>query len=299
MDITEKILFGEITGNRSPSVQYAFFDKERMIKRYAFGYVDINDKKEVDNNTTYNAYSITKTFTALAVLQLAQQEILDIDHAAKYYLSDIPYNPEITIKQILSHSAGIPNPIPLNWIHLSDNENFDRDQFFRDIISKNNKTHSKPNEKFAYSNLGYVLLGQIVEKVSGLSYENYVQHNIIDVLGIPENEMGFEIHDHGRHATGYHKKHSFSNLILGFFIDKSQYMVKSVSKWKPFKPFYVNGPSYGGLIGKVDSFIKYIQELLRPGCLLIMTNTKKCYSLKITPSITNLQECVYHGLKVS
>lgn len=275
MDIAEKMLSREIKEYRSPSVQYAFFERDRIIKRYVLGYADLNGKKEVDSNTTYNAYSVTKTFTALAVLQLAQQRKLDIDHSAKNYLTYIPYSSEITIRHLLSHSSGIPNPIPLNWVHLPGRKNFDRDKFFRDIIKRNNRTNSKPNEKFAYSNLGYVLLGQIIEKVSGLSYESYIRQNILNTLGRHDNELDFEIHDYGRHATGYHKRLSISNLILGYFIDKSELMDKPVSKWKPFKPFYVNGASYGGLIGTTDSFIDYIQMLLMPGSLLITDEYKK------------------------
>ncbi|MFZ0282566.1 MAG: serine hydrolase domain-containing protein [Bacteroidales bacterium] len=274
--MTEKLLLDEIKANRSPSIQYTLFNKDIILKRYAFGLADIDNGIEVDDKTTYNAYSVTKTFTALAILQMAQREKLSLDDSIKKYLPDIPYDSEITIKQVLSHSAGIPNPIPLSWIHLGNAKMaFDRDQFFKGILTKYNKTKSRPNEKYAYSNLGYVLLGQILEKVSGMKYEEYIQKNIIEAIGIPETEMGFEIHDPRRHATGYHKRLSFSNVILGFLIDKSKYMGKAGSTWKPFNPFYVNGPSYGGLIGTPDSFMKYIQALLKPDCQLITNEYKR------------------------
>lgn len=261
--MTEKLLLDEIMENRSPSVQYAMFDRERIINKYAFGLTGIDSSKEADKDTTYNAYSVTKTFTALAVLQLVQQGKLGLDETVKQYLPDIPYTSDITIMQVLSHSAGVPNPVPLRWIHLTrENKIFDRDQFFRDILSKNNRANSRPNEKYAYSNLGYVLIGQLIEKVSGTKYEEYVQNNIIKLLGIEESELGFENHDSSRHARGYHKRLSFSGLLLGFLIDKSKYMDKANSGWKPFKPFYVNGASYGGLIGTPDSFIRYLRELL-------------------------------------
>ena len=276
MDRIEELLIREIKKNTTPSIQYALFNKDSIIKRYAFGLADINDKKQVDKYITYNAYSVTKTFTALAVLQLAQQRKLSLDHLIKKYLHDVPYNSEITIKQVLSHTSGIPNPIPLSWIHLSsENKSFDRDQFFKDILAKYNRIKSSPNEKYAYSNLAYVILGQIIEKVSGKNYEEYIQNNIINSLRIPESELGFEIHDYSKHAKGYHKRFSFSNFILGFFIDKSKYMDKAGFQWKPFKSFYVNGASYGGLIGTPDSFIRYIQELLRPDCQLITNDYKK------------------------
>ena len=249
MDQTEKILLDEIKENRSPSVQYSIFTQNSIIKRYAFGFDNIEKRIEVSKSTTYNAYSVTKTFTALAILQLAQQGRLNIEDPIKDYLPYFPYNPSVKIKHVLSHSAGIPNPIPLAWIHLaSENQEFSRDDFFKNIILKSKGNTSEPNVKFSYSNLGYVLLGQLIEKVSGARYEEYIQNNIIKALGIPANEMGFEICDDSQHATGYHKKNSVSDIILGFLIDKSKYRDRSGHVWIPFRSFYVNGPSYGGLI---------------------------------------------------
>ncbi len=99
-------------------------------------------------------------------MQLEEKGRLKIDEPVKQYLPDFPYSSDITIKQLLTHSAGIPNPIPLSWIHLvSEHHSFHRDDFFKPIFDKRNKTKFRPNEKFAYSNLGYVLLGQIIEKL--------------------------------------------------------------------------------------------------------------------------------------
>ncbi len=65
------------------------------------------------------------------------------------------------------------------------------------------------------------------------------------------------------------------NMVLGFFIDKNKYMAKAEGAWKPFKSYYVNGTSYGGLIGTRDAFVRYIQELLRDNCSLITNEYKK------------------------
>lgn len=272
----EDILKKAVDHGNSPSVQYVLFDKNNIIKEYSFGWADILGNKKVNVQTTYNAFSVTKTFTALAVLQLTEKKALDIELPALTYLPGFPYSPDITIHQLLSHSAGIPNPIPLSWIHLiTEHPSFDRNQFFKGIFIKNNKTISKPNEKFAYSNLNYVLLGHLIEKVTGTSYEQYVTANIIEKLGINKDELGFVIPDIHRHATGYHKKRSFTNLVLGFFINKSKFMGKAQGKWKPFYPFYVNGSSYGGLIGTPYAFVKYIQQLLKPDNLLLSDKYKK------------------------
>ena len=177
----------------------------------------------------------------------------------------------------------------------NEHKSFDRNTFFKQIFAKNSKTNSKPNERYAYSNLGYVLLGQLIEKVSETSYEKYIHENILTPLGIEKSEMDFTITNTNQHAKGYHKKYSFSNVILGLMIDKSKFIDTTEGKWNSFKTFYVNGVSYGGLIGTSGAFVKYIQELLKPNCKLITGEYKK---LLFTENFTNQgkpQECVCRG----
>jgi CubicO group peptidase (beta-lactamase class C family) len=142
---------------------------------------------------------------------------------------------------------------------------------------------SKPNEKFAYSNLGYVLLGQMIENLTGMSYEKYISENVIKPLDLKENDLDFEL-SICRHAKGYHKYLSISNAVLGLLIDKSKFMSKAEGLWKPFRDNYVNGPSYGGLIGTARALAKYVQELLKPGCKLISDDSKK---RMFTENLTN------------
>jgi CubicO group peptidase (beta-lactamase class C family) len=265
MTEVETFLQKTVIDKNSPSVQYILFDKDNIIQECSLGLANIAGNIKVNNQTTYNAFSVTKTFTALAILQLAEKKKVDIEQPIKNYLPDFPYPGAITIRQLLSHSAGIPNPIPLKWIHLTTEQNsFDSHKFFKDIFISNKKMKFQPNQKFAYSNLGYVLLGQLIEKVADMRYEQYITDNIIHRLGLHNTALGFTILNPDLHAKGYHKRFSFTNTILGFFIDKSKYMGKGEGKWKPFNHFYVNGASYGGLIGTPMAFVKYIQTLLRP-----------------------------------
>jgi len=276
MDLIQGILKRQVTSNSSPSVQYVIFDKDHIIGNYNFGLADIKNNITASVSTTYHAFSVTKTFTALAVLQLAEQGKTDIDQPFKKYLPDFPYGDEITIRQVLAHSAGIPNGIPLSWIHLScDHKSFDYKWFYHKLFLAHDSTDFKPDEKFAYSNLGYILLGELIESISGMSYEEYIIENIVKKLGLDENSIAFKMKDMSGHAKGYHKIMSFSNLILGFFIKKSKYMDKPEGWWRPFKPFYVNGPAYGGLLGTPYAFVKYVQEILKPASSLISANSKK------------------------
>jgi len=285
MNDVDNILRGLIEKHKTPSVQYMFFNKDRIIHRFQDGFADVLNQIPVTEQTTFNGFSVTKTFTALAVLQLAEKGKLNIDDAAINYLPDFPYSADITIRQLLSHSAGIPNPNPLSWIHLEEeHQTFDKDKFFSEIFNRRNKTKSGPNEKFAYSNLGYFLLGQTIEKVSGQNYEDYVRENILRPIGITPEELDFEIIERDNQAKGYQKNISFMNVILGFFLNKSKYMDKTEGKWKPFKNYYLNGTSYGGLIGSPYGFVKYIQEMLKPDCQLLSDEYKE---MLFTENLTN------------
>lgn len=276
MTNANQILNYEIENNKSPSVQYYIFNEERVVDSIQMGFADIAGQKKTGTNTTYNAFSVTKTFTALAILQLAEKGKIDINQPVIQYLPEFPFETEITVKQLLNHTAGIPNPIPLSWIHLnSEHQTFDRNSFFKSVFEKNSKIKSKPNENFAYSNLGYVVLGQLIEKATKKTYEEYISENIIQKLPIKQDDLVFTITDKENHAKGYHKNMSFSNLILGFFIDKSKFMGETEGKWRSFRNYYVNGAPYGGLVGKPTALVAYIQELLRTSNILISNEYKQ------------------------
>ena len=237
----ERILDNLINSDKTPSAHYIHFTSENVIYEYCKGFANLKNRISINDRSVFHACSVTKTFTALAILQLQQQGKLSIDQPVKKYWSQFPYPGEITIHHLLSHTAGIANPIPLRWIHLAaEHSSFDGDSFFKPIFKKHGQVKTEPNERFQYSNLGYVLLGQLIERISGKSYENFIIDNIINKLELQPVELGFSITDFANNVTGYQKNWSFMNLLLGFFLDKPTFMGKTEGKWKPFKPFYVD-----------------------------------------------------------
>ncbi|MDF1697958.1 MAG: serine hydrolase [Saprospiraceae bacterium] len=278
----DKIIDKEVSKSKTPSIQYVIFDAENILYEKRSGLADVNILKPTTKNTAYSFYSITKTFTALAVLQLVESGDIEMDEPASRYLPDFPYSTQSTVRQLLSHSAGIPNPMPLGWIHLEEEHNdFKQKDFFKSIFEEHSQVKSQPNEKFSYSNLGYVLLGQIIEHISGMTYEKYVEENILKKFQI-ENEIAFSM---GKNqAIGYQKRRTLMNFVLSFLIDKSKFMDKGVGKWKPFKKSYVNGQAYGGLIGTANGLVTYLQEFLKPDSRLV---TQKQKRLLFTENYTN------------
>ena len=136
VNIADSILNNQIEKNKTPGLQYCFFDKDSIIHSYCGGMANVQSKKEVIASTTFNTYSVTKTFTALAILQLYERGLLDLDDPVSDYLKELPYPNSISIRQLLTHTSGIPNPLPLNWTHTpEEHQDFDRNHFFEKVFA--------------------------------------------------------------------------------------------------------------------------------------------------------------------
>ena len=272
----ESILSSQIDRHRTPGLQYYYFNQDDILFSYCGGVANNEKQVKVSKATTFNAYSVTKTFTALSILQLAEKELIGLDKPVVEYLPEFPYPTNVTTRHLLTHTAGIPNPMPLSWVHSAEeHDTFDYKAYFKVLFQKYNKIKSQPNQKFAYSNLGYVLLGMLIEKVSGQNYTDYITENIIGRTGITSDQLNFTIPDAGLHAKGYQKRVSFTNLILGILLDKSKFIDKSEGRWVSVKNLLVNGTPYGGLIGTGGGFVSYLQELLKPNNRLISDEYRK------------------------
>ena len=151
-----------------------------------------------DGDTAYNWASITKTMTAIAILQLRDRGNLSLDDSAVKYVPELEqvhdaYGPveAITIRELLTHSAGFRNPTwPWDCDDAKDCEwqPFEPTKWMQ-VAAMLPYTHVafKPGSQWSYSNLGYVFLGQIIERISGDDFEVYIDKNILKPLGMTES----------------------------------------------------------------------------------------------------------------
>jgi D-alanyl-D-alanine carboxypeptidase len=274
-DPVTDLLHLQVASGRTPAVQYRFFSPDSTLFRHDEGMGDLGNRVPVGAATTYNLLSITKTFTAVAILQLAEAGKLELDGAAADFLPGFPYSRGIRVRHLLTHSAGIANPLPLRWIHLAEEHDaFDSGAFFREVFARYPETRGPPGARFAYSNLGYVLLGQIVEHASGMPCEQYVTAHVLRTLGLSDSDLGFTI-DPATQARGYHRRMSASYFALGFLMDRRTFIEPGTGPWRAFRPFYLNGAAYGGLIGTADGLTGYVQALLDPGSGLLSEESRR------------------------
>jgi D-alanyl-D-alanine carboxypeptidase len=266
----------QYAGSQVPGLQYVVVDAVGTLFGYAGGWADIQNRKTMTLDTTLMTYSMTKTFTAVAILQLVERGELGLDDEIDPYLPDIPYGGHhISIRQLLDHTSGIPNPIPLRWVHLAEeDEGFDEDAALAQVLRDNPKLAFEPGQKFAYSNIGYWLLGKIIERATAQSYPNYVIANILMPLGLSAREMDFAIPDPARHAKGYLARYSLMNLVKGFVIE-SKFWGEYEGKWLRLKSHQLNGQAFGGLVGTARGFSRFLQDQLRTESVLFGPETRR------------------------
>ena len=212
-------LLSELPSTNEPGIQYVVVNSDSVVFKHSSGQADIKNKVALSSNHTMAAFSMTKTLTAIGVLQLLERDKIKLEDNISLYVEH-PYSTEITIRQLLSHTSGLPDPIPLKWVHLAKNHiTFNEKKALEKVLLENPKASSLPGEKYEYSNIGYWLLGGIIEKVSGLSYSEYISKNIFEPLHLSKSEIGFSVIQEENHAKGYLKKYSFMNLLKSFLIE--------------------------------------------------------------------------------
>src|ERR1041385_7456139 len=181
-------------------------EKGKVIYKKGFGFANMEWNIPNQPDTKHRLGSITKQFTSMLIMQLVQQGKLKLDVPISTYLPDYPKNngDAITIHHLLTHTSGIPD--------FTSFPNFFKDRMRNtytpeELVSffSDSALEFKPGERFQYSNSGYTLLGFIIEKVTGKSYEQVLQDNILTPLHM--NNTGY---DHNatllkNRASGYNK----------------------------------------------------------------------------------------------
>lgn len=157
----------------------------RIVFEKYNGLTEINKGEVINEDISFHLASVSKTFTAMAILKLWQNNQLLIDDLVSKYLPSFPY-PEITLRDLLSHRSGLPN-----YVHFMEALNWDThavltNQSLYEFILKNyNKLRAgRHNAYFDYCNTNYALLALVIEKVSNLSFSEYLDKTFFKPLGM-------------------------------------------------------------------------------------------------------------------
>lgn len=198
------------------------------------GIYDNSTGQKVDANTPIHLASVSKTFTAAAILKLMEQNKLSLDDSLSVYFPTLPYK-GITIKMLLTHRSGLPNYVYFmdgNKTVVSYRKNkrgrkirvvktvkdpnafqgiATNDDVLNFMITQKPAIQAYPNRYFHYCNTNYVLLALIVEKVSGQSFPTYLKKEIFEPYGL-QNSFVFGIADTARYIPSYGYRNSIYKL---------------------------------------------------------------------------------------
>jgi CubicO group peptidase (beta-lactamase class C family) len=191
-------------------------------------------KDSVTATTPFHLASVSKTFTAMAIMKLQEESKLKIDDEVSLYLPGFPLK-GVTIKSLLNHRSGIPN-----YVHYMENLGWNRKKQVtnQDVLDFIIANHSRiqigpPNKRFSYSNTNYALLALIVEKVTGQQFPEYMKLNFFEPLGMKDTYV-FTMADSARFLPSYFysgKQYAFDYLdqVYG---DKNVYTTpRDMLKW--------------------------------------------------------------------
>ena len=262
--LTRQVLDALVDSGKTPGFQYVFTSADEMLLAHHGGLANPQAQRQVRLDTTFNSYSVTKTLTAASVLKLVDQGLVDLDRPIAQYCDHWPQSGTATVRQALLHTAGFANPNPLAWVHL-DREPFafDRRRFVDDLLRAHSRPISKPGTRYAYSNIGYLLLGELIDRVSGQRYVQYVTEHLIAPLRLDNGAtLAFDIPKPAIHARGTLKRFGWFNAVLGCLIDRDRLVDTTAGRWVQFRNHHVNGDAYGGLIGNAHGLARYAQALL-------------------------------------
>ena len=242
------------------SIEIVEKGKTAYQNQTGFAYYDsTGEKVKANAQTQYRVGSITKMFTATLIMQLIEQEKLSLTTPLSVFYPEIKNAQEITIDQLLKHRSGLFN--------------YTADAEFRKYVSKPQSQAQmitrfsgfepafKPGEKFRYSNTNYMLLGYIIEKITGESYQSVLQKNIIDQLNLKNTHLGSVIDTDNNQAQSF------------YF---------SLSDWQIQKQWHMSTATAAGAIISSPHDLNIFISALMSGKLLSKLSSQKMLSSSYT-----------------
>jgi CubicO group peptidase (beta-lactamase class C family) len=204
-----------------PGISVGVVYDQKLVWARGFGYADVEKKIPATPATIYRMASVTKTFTATAIMQLRDAGKLSLDDPVVKHLpwfnikSEFAGAPVVTIRHLLTHTSGLPREAAFPyWME----NNFPTIEQIRETLP-NQEAAFAPETRWKYSNLALALAGEIVAVVSGSPYEVYVRDHILEPLGMSSSTMLFPEAHRSRLAVGYGRRMPEGNREIRPYMD--------------------------------------------------------------------------------
>lgn len=273
-----------VTAEHPPGLSVAVVKDGEVVYANGFGVADGPRNDIASKDTIYHWWSMTKIPTAVAVMQLHERGLLDIDDSISNYLPffKVTYDgveqTDISIRQVLNHTGGLSNAIPelITWLHMEGEPPVNQTELVIEKLPEYDELLFLPGEKSQYSNFGYMLLGALIEAVSGQTYEEYVIDHILLPLGMQNTNFVYSDSMAENEAVG--SQHLIDMYTPFFPIFKLNFLIRErvgMRFW--FNRVYNDQTSPTGLIGPVTDIglfmVAYLNDresILAPETILLM-----------------------------
>ncbi|GMQ31500.1 serine hydrolase [Algoriphagus confluentis] len=212
---------GQINGN------FLIAEKGKVIYKRSFGLANEETKQPLNEKSIFEIASVTKQFTATAIMILNEEDKLNLDDDISKFFPELIFYKGITIRHLLNHTSGLPD-----YMELLE-KNFDKSKIEtnNDIITffaqKQPKVVFVPSSKYEYSNTGYIFLASIIEKVSSETYDGFLQKNIFKPLKM-NNTFVYKRRSEPKkidnYAYGYVYSDSLKQYILPDYLEETKFV---------------------------------------------------------------------------
>jgi CubicO group peptidase (beta-lactamase class C family) len=251
------------------SVSIAVLHQGEIVYTYVYGQANPVTGLPADTGTIYRYGSMTKPFTATALMQLVEQGLVDLDAWPGEYIPEFPERWKVTVRQLLDHSACMPDSERLTTgLIAKRGESFPPlEEIFTAYVKDNLDLQCEPGKYSNYANTHYLALGRIIEEVSGEPYDSYVVDHILTPLGMDSTHFQL-VEAAERYAKGQYPTAKIDELItqLNEYHGSGQEDIilqkgESFSTIDDFRPL----PPWGGLLGTPSDLTHFLQMHLNGG----------------------------------
>lgn len=263
-----------VASGSPPGLSVVVVKDGQMVYNRGFGFADAPRNMLAAPETVYHWWSMTKIPTAIAILQLQEKGLLNIDDPVVKYLPWFDVTcpstdcPPISIRHLLQHSSGLPDTIPamIGWVHTGD-AGRNQTELVRKILPDYKKLKFNPGEKAVYSNLNYMVLGAVIEAVTDESYEHYITENILQPLGMSQTSFVYLPAMVEHEAAGTLPVVHFYTPMLPALLDTNALIRERQGKMFWFKRVYIDVTPSTGLIGPAPDVARFMIAYLNGGTL--------------------------------
>jgi CubicO group peptidase (beta-lactamase class C family) len=236
-----------VSSGKVPGLAFAVASPMGLEYAGAAGFADLAARRPATVADQYLWFSMTKIATATAAVKLHADGLLDLDAPIGTYLPGYRPHPRYghpTMRQLLTHSAGLGNPLPVRWVR-PEHEQADTDWLSR-IVKKHGTPRRPVGTLAVYSNIGYLLAGEVMRAATGRPVEQCVRGLVLDPLGM--TATGYSYDAGTPRAVGYVRMAPVLRPVLVRVLPDGV-VGPRIGPYTSLQPFLVNGPAYGGLVG--------------------------------------------------